>query len=138
MSRCAKKIPTILNIRKRIQCNWWKSTDLKYNLHETSLILIFIFICILLASFYLNFASYLCRNVTLYAMQTPSTHQYNKSRVYQYENHCSSLFVSFSVALDKNKQTIMYFTSFRGQRLLFRWYTNLDYYNYYKYSGDFF
>ena len=26
----------------------------------------------------------------------------------------------------KHLQTIMYFTSFRGQRLLFRWYTNLD------------
>ena len=33
----------------------------------------------------------------------------------------TSLFVSFSVALDKNKhlQTMMYFTSIRGQRLLF-------------------
>ena len=28
------------------------------------------------------------------------------------------------------KLTIMYFTSFRGNRLLFRWYTNLDWYKY--------
>ena len=50
----------------------------------------------------------------------------------RYLRECSYFSICFVFCCFGQKpehlQTIMYFTSFRGERLLFRWYTNLDWY----------